>query len=122
MSPSGLARKDFVSWDDLWDIQQQFRRLKEFCKSQTCEIKCANTQVAMLIKQVQDLENQNEELMSFKKDLVGANNPHQSNIEDPVDTASSLTVRLSVIESQLAPRGPSHGSGSSCNKFELLDA
>jgi len=94
MPSSGLARKDFASWDDLWDIQQQFRALKESCKSQTCEVNCANTQVSMLIKKVQDLENKNEELMSFRKDLVGANDAHQSNIEDLVDTASSLTVRL----------------------------
>ena len=115
MPSSGFPRKDFASWDDLWDIQQQFRALKDSCESQTYEINCANTQVSMLIKKVHDLENKNEELMS-------ANDAHQSNIEDLVDTASSLTVRLSVIESRLAPRVPSHGLGSSCNKLELLDA
>jgi len=82
MPSLGLAQKDFASWDDLWDIQQQFRVLKESCESQTYEINCANTQVSMLIKKVQDLENKNDELMSFRKDLVAANHAHQSNIED----------------------------------------
>jgi len=118
--PPSAGRKDFASWDDLWDIQQQFRALKEFCDSQTYEINCTNTQVSMLIKQVQDLKNQNEELLQIRKDLVGANNAHQSNIEDLVDTASSLTVRLSVIESKLAPRIPSQGLGLPMQDAKLL--
>lgn len=102
-----VSQKIYASWDDLWDIQQQLRSLKELCDNQASEIRSSNSRLELLNEWVLEAKSENSKLLKSNQQLKKANSQlldanlaHQSNIEDLVDTTSSLSIRVSILESK----------------------